>query len=169
MDCTAQSGNVEMKKISFRTNPEAAVLSQTIFTAYLNAPKEYQESPEVLGQMRILYGMHLHQLAIDQGVDPRNIMQKLFGLAPIGGNYQPGVAPLGGFKIRLEPTGRRDPETQRLILGPDGKPEQQIAEGFFEDSSGNQKGKTIDGKTLTDAFGGDTRAFVLLQLFASEI
>ena len=164
-----KNGNVEMKKISFRTNPEAAVLSQTIFTAYLNAPKEYQESPEVLGQMRILYGMHLHQLAIDQGVDPRNIMQKLFGLAPIGGNYQPGVAPLGGFKIRLEPTGRRDPETQRLILGPDGKPEQQIAEGFFEDSSGNQKGKTIDGKTLTDAFGGDTRAFVLLQLFASEI
>lgn len=161
--------NVNLKKVSFAANPEAAVLSQTIFNAYMNAPEEYRNSPEVLGQMQILYGMHLHQLALDQGIDPRNFLQRVFGLSDPGGNFQGGVAPLGGFKIRLEPTGRRDPETQRLILGPDGKPEQQIAEGFFTDSTGKLEGKIIDGKTLTDAFYGDTRAFVLLQLFASEI
>ena len=161
-------GNIDMKNVNFAANPEAAVRSQTIFNTYMNAPEQYRNSPEVLGQMQILYGMHLHQLALSQGIDDRNFLQRVLGLSDPGGNFQEGVAPLGGFKIRLEPTGRRDPETGRFILGPDGKPEQQIAEGFFTDSTGQIEGKVISGRDLTDAFGGDTRAFVLLQLFASE-
>ena len=161
-------GNFNLKETgNFKNNPAAAVLSQEIWNDYVNAPESYKKDPKVLGQIRMLYGMHLHGLAISEGVDTRGIVQRFFNINNPGGNFQDGVAPLAGFKIRLEPTGRRDVDG-RVIMGPDGEPEQQIAEGWFEDSSGNREGKSIDGKTITDHFGGDTQAFILLQLFAGK-